>query len=37
MSKTQRSLYCIAQLPVDNADKFAQWLLEEFDHEGKTC
>ena len=34
--KPKGAFYCIAQLPVDNADKFAQWLLEEFDHEGKT-
>ena len=30
------AFYCIAQLPVDNADKFAQWLLEEFDYLGST-
>ncbi|MBL6658200.1 MAG: pyridoxal phosphate-dependent aminotransferase [Flavobacteriales bacterium] len=34
--KPKGAFYCIAQLPVDNADKFAQWLLEEFDHNGKT-
>ena len=34
--KPKGAFYCIAQLPVDNADRFAQWLLEEFDHEGKT-
>ena len=34
--KPKGAFYCIAQLPIDNADKFAQWLLEEFDHEGKT-
>ena len=34
--KPKGAFYCIAQLPVDNADKFSQWLLEEFDHEGKT-
>ena len=34
--KPKGAFYCIAQLPVDNADKFAQWLLEEFDYEGKT-
>jgi len=34
--KPKGAFYCIAQLPVDNADKFAQWLLEEFEHEGKT-
>ncbi|WP_306352573.1 pyridoxal phosphate-dependent aminotransferase [Flavobacterium sp. '19STA2R22 D10 B1'] len=30
------AFYCIAQLPVDNADKFAQWLLETFDHNSET-
>ena len=25
-----------SQLPVDNAEKFCQWLLEEFSHEGST-
>ena len=34
--KPKGAFYCIAQLPVDNTDKFAQWLLEEFDYEGKT-
>jgi len=34
--KPKGAFYCIAQLPVDNADKFAQWLLEEFDYNGKT-
>ena len=30
------AFYCIAELPVRDSDKFAQWLLEEFDHEGET-
>ena len=30
------AFYCIAQLPVNNADDFAQWLLESFDHNGET-
>jgi len=30
------AFYCIAQLPVENADNFAQWLLEEFDLNGET-
>ncbi|AWH86706.1 pyridoxal phosphate-dependent aminotransferase [Flavobacterium album] len=30
------AFYCIAKLPVDNADKFAQWLLESFDLDGET-
>lgn len=30
------AFYTVAELPVDNADKFAQWLLEEFQYEGQT-
>jgi aspartate aminotransferase len=30
------AFYCIAKLPVDNADKFAQWLLESYDFKGET-
>ena len=28
--------YCIAELPVENADHFAQWLLESYDYNGAT-
>lgn len=30
------AFYCIAELPVEDADEFARWLLESFDHEGET-
>lgn len=30
------AFYCIAKLPVKNADDFAQWLLEEYDFNGET-
>ncbi|HCQ12106.1 pyridoxal phosphate-dependent aminotransferase [Flavobacterium sp.] len=30
------AFYCIAQLPIDNADAFAQWLLESYDLNGET-
>ena len=30
------AFYCIAELPVSNADDFAQWLLEKFDLNGET-
>jgi aspartate aminotransferase len=30
------AFYCIARLPIDNADKFCQWLLESFNHNGQT-
>ena len=34
--KPKGAFYCIAELPVDDADKFAQWLLEDFSYEGAT-
>ncbi|MEN8786739.1 MAG: pyridoxal phosphate-dependent aminotransferase [Flavobacteriales bacterium] len=34
--KPKGAFYAIAQLPVDNAEKFCQWLLEDFSHEGST-
>ncbi len=30
------AFYCIAKLPIKNADNFAQWLLESFSHNGET-
>jgi aspartate aminotransferase len=30
------AFYAIAKLPIDDADKFCQWLLEDFSHNGKT-
>jgi aspartate aminotransferase len=30
------AFYCIAKLPVKNADDFAQWLLETYDHNKET-
>ncbi len=30
------AFYSIVELPVDNAEKFCQWLLEEFQYEGST-
>jgi len=30
------AFYAIARLPIDDADRFCQWLLESFSHEGKT-
>ncbi len=32
----QGAFYCIAELPVENSDNFAQWLLEEFRVNGET-
>ena len=34
--KPKGAFYTIAQLPIDDADKFAQWLLEDFDLNGET-
>jgi aspartate aminotransferase len=34
--KPKGAFYCIAQLPIDDADIFAQWLLEEFSWNNKT-
>ena len=36
VAKPKGAFYCIAQLPIDNADNFAQWLLESFDLNGET-
>ena len=30
------AFYVMAELPIDDADKFAQWLLEDFDLNGET-
>ncbi len=30
------AFYAIARLPIDDGDKFCQWLLESFTHEGET-
>lgn len=34
--KPSGAFYCIAKLPIDNADKFCQWLLEEFKFNDQT-
>ncbi len=36
VTKPKGAFYCIVQLPVDNADKFAQWLLESYDYNKET-
>jgi aspartate aminotransferase len=30
------AFYCVAQLPVEDTETFAKWLLSEFQWEGKT-
>lgn len=34
--KPSGAFYCIAQLPIDDSDKFCQWLLEKFDYNKQT-
>lgn len=34
--KPSGAFYCIASLPIDNADIFCKWLLESFEYNGKT-
>ena len=36
VAKPKGAFYCIAELPIDNADKFAQWLLEDFNLNNET-
>lgn len=34
--KPKGAFYTVVKLPVDDSDKFAQWLLEEFEHKNQT-
>ncbi len=34
--KPKGAFYCVAELPIDDADVFCQWLLEKFAHQGHT-
>lgn len=34
--KPKGAFYCVAELPVDDSDVFAQWLLEKYSYEGET-
>ena len=34
--KPSGAFYCVAKFPIDDAEKFCQWLLEDFDFEGQT-
>ena len=36
VSSPKGAFYCIAELPIADAEKFAQWLLEDFDLNGET-
>jgi len=34
--KPRGAFYCVAHFPVDDTEKFCQWLLEEFEYENQT-
>ncbi|RRO21844.1 pyridoxal phosphate-dependent aminotransferase [Flavobacteriaceae bacterium 14752] len=36
VAEPRGAFYCVAQLPVDDTEKFAQWLLEDFEDDGET-
>ena len=36
MANPKGAFYCIAELPIDNADDFAKWLLEDFEDDNET-
>jgi aspartate aminotransferase len=36
LAKPEGAFYCVARLPVADADAFAAWLLSDFQHEGET-
>lgn len=36
VSTPKGAFYCIAELPVEDADAFAQWMLEKFEDRGET-
>ncbi|MGI9532700.1 pyridoxal phosphate-dependent aminotransferase [Lutimonas sp.] len=36
VSKPKGAFYCIAELPVKDADRFAQWMLEKFSDQNET-
>jgi aspartate aminotransferase len=36
VSSPKGAFYCMAELPVEDADDFAQWMLEKFEDKGET-
>ena len=36
VSKPRGAFYCLVQLPVEDTDEFAKWLLTSYNHKGKT-
>ena len=36
LHKPEGAFYCVAKLPIDDAERFAAWLLTDFEYEGAT-
>lgn len=36
VAEPKGAFYCVAELPVEDTEDFAKWLLETFEHEGET-
>ena len=36
LQKPEGAFYCVARLPIDDAERFAAWLLTDFEHDGAT-
>ena len=36
VSEPRGAFYCLVQLPVEDTDEFAKWLLTSYNHNGKT-
>jgi aspartate aminotransferase len=36
LQRPEGAFYCVVKLPVDDAERFAAWLLRDFSHEGAT-
>ena len=36
VSKPKGAFYCVVQLPIEDADDFAQWILEDFEDNGES-
>ncbi len=36
LTKPEGAFYCVAKLPVEDANEFASWLLSDFQHDGAT-
>jgi len=36
LEKPEGAFYCVVRLPIDDAERFAAWMLSDFEHEGET-